>query len=141
MGVPVKTDPLVTEGKPELVKSFQDATAAVDSTGLCTFTTFAWTLEDIAPQVDAACEGGWTAESMLEAGERIWNLERQFNLDAGLTSKDDTLPARLLKDAAKTGPAKGSVNRLDEMLPQYYSLRGWNAEGVPNSETMKRLGL
>ena len=141
MGVPVKTDPLVTEGKPELVKSFQDATAAVDSTGLCSFTTFAWTLEDIAPQVDAACEGGWTAESMLEAGERIWNLERQFNLDAGLTSKDDTLPARLLKDAAKTGPAKGSVNRLDEMLPQYYSLRGWSAEGVPNSETMERLGL
>jgi aldehyde:ferredoxin oxidoreductase len=141
MGVPVKTDPLVTEGKPELVKSFQDAAAAVDSTGLCSFTTFAWTLEDIAPQVDAACEGGWTAESMLEAGERIWNLERQFNLDAGLTSKDDTLPARLLKDAAKTGPAKGSVNRLDEMLPQYYSLRGWNAEGVPNSETMERLGL
>jgi aldehyde:ferredoxin oxidoreductase len=71
MGVPVKTDPHVTEGKPELVKAFQDATAAVDSTGLCVFTTFAWTLEDIAPQVAAACDGEWTAQSMLEAGERI----------------------------------------------------------------------
>jgi len=141
MGVPVKTDPLTTDGKPELVKAFQDATAAVDSTGLCTFTTFAWTLEDIAPQVDAACEGGWSAASMLEAGERIWNLERQFNLDAGLTKADDTLPARLLKDAAKTGPAKGSVNRLHEMLPQYYALRGWSEEGVPTNETMGRLGL
>jgi aldehyde:ferredoxin oxidoreductase len=141
MGVPVKTDPLTTDGKPELVKAFQDATAAVDSTGLCTFTTFAWTLEDIAPQVDAACEGGWSAASMLEAGERIWNLERQFNLDAGLTKADDTLPGRLLKDAAKTGPAKGSVNRLHEMLPQYYALRGWSEEGVPTNETMGRLGL
>jgi aldehyde:ferredoxin oxidoreductase len=141
MGVPVKTDPLTTDGKPELVKAFQDAAAAVDSTGLCSFTTFAWTLEDIAPQVDAACEGGWSAASMLEAGERIWNLERQFNLDAGLTKADDTLPARLLKDAAKTGPAKGSVNRLHEMLPQYYALRGWSEEGVPTNETMGRLGL
>ncbi len=141
MGVPVKTDPLSTEGKPELVKAFQDATAAVDSTGLCVFTTFAWTLEDIAPQVDTACEGGWTPESMLEAGERIWNLERQFNLDAGLTKADDTLPKRLLKDAAKTGPAKGMVNRLDEMLPQYYESRGWNADGVPTAATLERLGV
>jgi aldehyde:ferredoxin oxidoreductase len=66
LGIPHKTDPLVTDGKPGLVKAFQDATAAVDSTGLCIFTTFAWTLNDIAPQVDAACEGGWSAEKMLE---------------------------------------------------------------------------
>ncbi|MGE0485806.1 MAG: aldehyde ferredoxin oxidoreductase family protein [Gammaproteobacteria bacterium] len=141
MGVPVKTDPLSTEGKPELVKAFQDATAAVDSTGLCVFTTFGWTLEDIAPQVDAACEGGWTSETMLEAGERIWNLERQFNLDAGLSKADDTLPKRLLKDAAKTGPAKGMVNRLDEMLPLYYQARGWTPDGAPTDETRQRLGL
>lgn len=141
MGVPVKTDPLSTEGKPDLVKAFQDATAAVDSSGLCVFTTFAWTLEDIAPQVDAACEGGWTPESMLEAGERIWNLERKFNLDAGLTKADDTLPKRLLKDAAKTGPAKGQVNRLEEMLPQYYEARGWDADGVPTADTLSKLGV
>jgi len=141
LGVPVKTDPLETEGKPELVKAFQDATAAVDSSGLCVFTTFAWTLEDIAPQVDAACEGNWTTEKMLEAGERIWNLERQFNLDAGLTAADDTLPKRLLKDAAKTGPAKGKVNELHKMLPHYYEIRGWTTDGVPTAETLTRLGL
>ena len=141
MGIPEKTDPLVTEGKPELVKAFQDATAAVDSSGLCVFTTFAWTLEDIAPQVDAACEGEWTPDSMLEAGERIWNLERDFNLAAGITGKDDTLPKRLLKDAAKTGPAEGKVNNLDEMLPKYYEIRGWTADGVPTADTRQRLGL
>lgn len=141
MGIPVKTDPLVTEGKPELVKAFQDATAAVDSTGLCVFTTFAWTMEDIAPQVDAACEGGWSAEKMMETGERIWNLEREFNLAAGITAKDDTLPARMLKEAAKTGPAKGKVNNLHEMLPKYYEIRGWSRDGIPSPETRKRLGL
>jgi aldehyde:ferredoxin oxidoreductase len=140
-GVPVKTDPLSTEGKPELVKTFQDVTAAVDSSGLCTFTSFAWTLEDIAPQIDAACEGGWSAEKMIETGERIWNLERQFNLDAGLTAADDTLPDRLLKDAAKTGPAKGKVCELGKMLPEYYAVRGWTADGVPTAETLQRLAL
>ena len=107
LGIPVKTDPLATEGKPELVKAFQDATAVVDSTGLCVFTTFAWTLADFQPQIQAACEGDWSMEKLNEVGERIWNLERQYNLDAGLTAADDTLPKRLLTEAAKTGPAAG----------------------------------
>ena len=141
LGVPEKTDPHVTEGKAGLVKAFQDATSAVDSTGLCVFTTFAWSLDDIAPQVNAACEGDWTAERLLEVGERIWNLERQYNTAAGFTGKDDTLPARLLKDAAKTGPAEGLTNGLDKMLPEYYEVRGWTADGVPSNETVERLAL
>ena len=141
LGVPEKTDPLVTTGKPALVKAFQDATAAVDSTGLCIFTTFSWTLNDIAPQVDAAIEGGWTPERMLETGERIWNMERIFNNRAGFTAKDDTLPPRLLKEAAATGPAKGLVSGLEKMLPEYYALRGWTADGVPTNETLAKLAL
>ncbi len=141
LGIPEKTDPLVTEGKAGLVKAFQDATAAVDSSGTCIFTTFALSGEDIAPMVDAACEGDWSVERFVEVGERIWNMERQYNIAAGFTGADDTLPERLLKDAAKSGPAKGSVNRLDEMLPEYYELRGWDASGVPTTETLGRLGL
>jgi aldehyde:ferredoxin oxidoreductase len=140
-GIPVKTDPLDSDGKPALVKAFQDATAAVDSSGLCVFTTFAWTLEDFAPQIDAACEGDWTAERLVEIGERIWNLERNFNNAAGFTAADDNLPERLLKDAAKTGPSEGKVNELSKMLPEYYELRGWSPAGVPTNETLSRLGL
>ena len=141
LGIPEKTDPLTTDGKPALVKAFQDATAAVDSSGLCVFTTFAWTMNDIAPQVDAACEGAWTPEYLMEVGERIWNMERQFNNRAGFTAKDDNLPPRLINEAAKTGPAKGLVNGLAKMLPEYYQLRGWTAEGVPTNETLSRLAL
>ena len=141
LGIPVKTDPHATEGKAGLVKAFQDATAAFDSAGICLFTSFAWTLDDVAPQVDAACEGTWTLDSLAELGERVWNLERDFNLKAGLSAKDDTLPKRLLTEAAKTGPAKGLVNKLGEMLPEYYQLRGWSDDGVPTDETRKRLGL
>jgi len=141
LGIPEKTDPLVTEGKAGLVKAFQDATAAVDSSGTCIFTTFALSGEDIAPMIDAACEGDWSVERFVEVGERIWNMERQYNIAAGFTGADDTLPERLLKDAAKSGSAEGSVNRLDEMLPEYYQLRGWDESGVPKQDTLSRLGL
>jgi aldehyde:ferredoxin oxidoreductase len=141
LGIPEKTDPLATDGKAGLVKAFQDATAVFDSSGLCLFTSFAWTLDNVAPHIDAACEGEWSTERLLEVGERIWNLERNFNLAAGFTGKDDTLPARLLKDAAKTGPAEGKTNGLGAMLPEYYEVRGWTPDGVPTNETMSRLGL
>ena len=140
LGIPVKTDPLMTEGKPALVKAFQDATAVFDSSGLCLFTSFAWTLQDVAPQLQAACEGDWSLDRLNLVGERIWNLEREFNLAAGLTRKDDDLPPRLKKEAAKTGPAKGLVNGIDKMLPEYYEVRGWDREGVPSAQTRQRLG-
>ena len=123
------------------MKAFQDATAAVDSLGICVFTTFAWTLDNVAPQIDAACEGEWSVERLLEAGERIWNLERDYNLKAGLTGADDRLPQRLLKEAAKTGPAKGKVNGLDTMLPEYYQLRGWTKDGRLTDAVRKQFAL
>ena len=141
LGIPEKTDPLETDGKAGLVKAFQDVTAAWDSTGLCLFTSFAWTLDNVAPQMDAACEGEWTADRLLEAGERIWNLERDFNAKAGFTAADDTLPPRLLEERAKSGPAEGKVTGLAEMLPEYYQERGWTAGGQITDETRSRLGL
>jgi aldehyde:ferredoxin oxidoreductase len=141
LGIPVKTDPLVTDGKAGLVKAFQDATAVFDSAGICVFTSFAWTLADVAPQLEAACEGDWSVENLNVVGERIWNLERQFNLAAGFTAADDTLPKRLTSEPAKTGPAKGLTNGLGKMLPEYYQARGWTPDGRPTNETIARLGL
>jgi aldehyde:ferredoxin oxidoreductase len=141
LGIPVKTDPLGTEGKPALVKAFQDATAVFDSAGICIFTSFAWTLADVQPQLAAACTDEFTLEELNLIGERVWNLERDFNNRAGFTSKDDTLPKRLLTEPAKTGPAKGMVNNLGAMLPEYYQLRGWDKDGKLKPETRERLKL
>jgi aldehyde:ferredoxin oxidoreductase len=140
-GIPVKTDPLVTEGKADLVEAFQDATAVFDSAGVCVFTTFAWTLADLQPQLAAACSSEFTLEELGKIGERVWNMEREFNNRAGFTNKDDSLPKRLMTEAAKTGPAKGLVSGLDKMLPEYYKARGWDKEGRPTKETKARLGL
>jgi aldehyde:ferredoxin oxidoreductase len=141
LGIPIKTDPLVAEGKPELVMAFQDATAAFDSAGICIFTSFAWGLADVAPQVAAACGPEFTLENLSLIGERIWNMERDFNNRAGFTAKDDNLPPRLLNEAAKTGPAKGLTSKLPEMLPKYYQVRGWNADGTLTAATRAKLGL
>jgi len=141
LGIPVKTDPLVTEGKAGLVKAFQDATAIFDSAGICLFTSFAWTLADVQPQLAAACTDEFTLDELGKIGERIWNMERDFNNRAGFTQKDDTLPKRLLTEPARTGPAKGLVNGLDKMLPEYYQLRGWDDKGQLKPETRARLGL
>ena len=126
-------------GKAEPCKTSQDRQAAVDSTGVCMFVD--WEGDDFAAQIDAACEGSWDAARLFETGERIWNLERMFNLSAGFTAADDTLPDRLLKDPCPSGTAKGKVNELAKMLPEYYSLRGWTEDGRPTSETLERLGL
>ena len=128
-------------GKAGPVKESQDKIAAMDSSGLCIFVTSAWGLEEFAVQIDAACSGNWTADRMLEAGERIWNLERLFNIEAGFTSADDTLPPRLLNEPAPSGIRKGELSELDKMLPEYYEKRGWSKDGIPTKDTLSRLGL
>ena len=98
-------------------------------------------MDDIAPQLNGACEGDWSIDRCLEVGERIWNMERDFNMRAGLTMADDTLPKRLLTEGAPTGPAQGKVNELDKMLPEYYEARGWTADGEITTQTRQRLSL
>jgi aldehyde:ferredoxin oxidoreductase len=87
LGIPVKTDPLVSEGKPELVIAFQDATAAFDSAGICIFTSFAWGLADVAAAGGRRLRPEFTLENLALIGERIWNMERDFNNRAGFTAK------------------------------------------------------
>lgn len=140
-GIPKKMDPFVTAGKPEVSKLFQDVAAFVDSTGICLFTTFGIGAEDIHPMLQHATGVNYTLEECLAVGERVWNLERLFNLKAGLSGKDDTLPPRILHEGIPEGPAKGMVGKLHEMLPEYYQLRGWDANGVPSRKKLRELAL
>jgi aldehyde:ferredoxin oxidoreductase len=141
VGSPEPLDPRATEGKAELVKAFQDVSTVVDATGLCLFLTFGTTLESIAPIFAAATGLELDDEELTLAGERIWNLERVWNNNAGLTAADDSLPKRILEEPIANGPAKGEVSKLGEMLPEYYQLRGWTNEGKPTAETLEKLGV
>ncbi|MFY9430539.1 MAG: aldehyde ferredoxin oxidoreductase family protein [Acetomicrobium sp.] len=141
LGIPEKLDPADTQSKPQWTKTFQDLTAAVDSLGFCLFLTFALDAGDLASQVTPIIGREVTAEELLTIGERIWNLEKFFNLKAGISPKEDTLPPRLLKEPIPAGPSKGRVNKLHEMLPRYYELRGWDKDGTPTKEKLESLDL
>lgn len=127
------------DGKARIVIDTQDDTGAVDSAGICQFPDYE--LEELSALLSNACEGDWSPENLTLVGERIWNIERQFNLAAGLTAADDTLPDRMLKEPAPSGAGKDRICELDKMLPEYYSLRGWDENGVPKAETLNRLSL
>lgn len=141
LGIPMKTDPLATEGKPALLKLFQDLTALVDSSDICLFTTFAIGLPEVSSMLRGTTGFEFTDEEMLLAGERIWNLEKLFNLEAGLTREDDLLPPRLLNEPVTSGPSKGKVTELEVMLDEYYQIRGWDEYGVPTEEKLDELSL
>jgi aldehyde:ferredoxin oxidoreductase len=141
LGSPEKLDPFETKGKPGWVKLFQDLTAVIDSVGICLFTSFAFGGPEILGYFKAATGTEMNLDELMKAGERIWNLERIFNLKAGITGKDDRLPDRLVKEPMPMGPAEGRVVELDKMLPEYYQLRGWDKEGNPTREKVKELGL
>ncbi|MGD9569401.1 MAG: aldehyde ferredoxin oxidoreductase family protein [Sedimentibacter sp.] len=141
LGIPMKTDPLTTEGKAPLLKLFQDLTALVDSSDICLFTTFAIGLPEISSMLRGTLGIEESDEELLMAGERIWNLEKLFNLEAGLTRQDDYLPPRLLNEPVTSGPSKGKVTELEVMLDEYYKVRGWDMEGVPTEEKLAELSL
>ena len=136
-------DPHRWEDKPLLGADVQDWFCMIDSSGMCNFMFFLALDEDHARHLIESATGidmgGY--KGFMKTGERIFNLERLFNLKAGLTNKDDTLPKRMLEEPMPDGPAKGMVVHLGEMLPEYYRIRGWTAEGVPTPEKLKELGL
>ncbi len=140
-GIPKYVPPETLEGKEELVRRpFQNSTAFVDSTGICLFTKFAITHREIVAMMAPATGLDFTFDKSITQGDRIWNLERLFNLRAGFTAADDTLPARLL-EPVPGGPRAGSRAQLHQNLQTYYQLRGWDERGVPTKQKLAELGL
>ena len=139
LGIPEAMDPLEIKDKPATLKVFQDLTALCDATGICLFTTFGMGLPEIAGMYREAVGSNESDEDILLKGERIWNLEKQFNIAAGV--EKDTLPPRLLREELPEGPAQGKVNQLKVMLEEYYAVRGWTQEGIPTAEKLEELSL
>jgi aldehyde:ferredoxin oxidoreductase len=148
-GVPKKIDPLSLERKPWYIKHFEDLFAIIDAAGLCVFLSIRYlcdATEDVMPRrltelLNLATGADYTLESLLEAGDRVYTLERLYLTEAGFSRADDTLPKRMLEEPMPDGPAKGHVVELDEMLPEFYQLRGWDEDGTPTEAKLVELGL
>jgi aldehyde:ferredoxin oxidoreductase len=138
-GNPVKLDPFTTDEKAMWLCLLQNQTAFTDASGVCLFSSMAMPPEMLSGMVAESLGISLTPEQAVEAGERIWNLERVFNLRAGLTARDDSLPPRMLNEPLGEGMSAGHVVPLAPMLAEYYQLRGWDGEGRPTKEKLSAL--
>jgi aldehyde:ferredoxin oxidoreductase len=141
LGIPVLVDRFATHGKAGLLAHMQDFNAVLDSLVVCKFAALAIGGESLASMLSTAVGQTVETEELLRIGERIWTLERLFNLRAGFRRTDDSLPPRLLNEPVSDGPAKGHVVDLPPMLDEYYATRQWDENGVPSKGKLAELGL
>jgi aldehyde:ferredoxin oxidoreductase len=139
LGEEQEADPLAWKGKGELQAIFQNVYGFTDSLEVCKFGTFA-----IPLAVYAALYSGMTGlsldvDGLLKIGERVYNLERYYNNRAGFREGSDYLPKRFLEETGD-GAAADSVCELDEMLEEYYAIRGWE-NGVVSESKLIELGI
>jgi aldehyde:ferredoxin oxidoreductase len=141
LGLPKLIDRFQVQGKSSFVILHQNAMAAIDSLVICKFTNMGVAEEYFARTLTAVTGVPFSTGDLIRAGERVWNLERLYNLREGFTRADDTLPARLLEEPVPEGPSKGWVSRLEPMLKEYYRARGWDENGVPKPAKLAELEL
>lgn len=120
------------EGKAARAIMLAENAGIFDMTGLCSFNFVPVGL--VPDLINAVCGTQYTEESLRQVIRRIITLERKFNIREGFTRKDDTLPPRMLNEPLPEGMPEGKrIEGLDIMLDEYYSLRGWDANGVPQA--------
>lgn len=149
-GVSTAGDPATYEGKGKLVAFHERLHAVLNSLGICFFTTV-WQSPDLIDWTDLAelvsTATGWAVEEkdLMGIGERIHTLERLFNVNhARFDRRNDYPPKRFFEEAIKSGPFMGEVlgkREFDGMLNENYGIHGWSAKGIPESMTLKKLGL
>jgi aldehyde:ferredoxin oxidoreductase len=143
LGIPEKVDPVEWEGKGELTATFQDLHAISDSFDICKFNAFAEGIEEYVLQYNGMTGRDVTEEDLMEAGERIYALERYYNNLCGFDGADDDLPNRFVEgDNAMPGQGgvEGSLVELEKMKDEYYEVRGW-VDGVIPDEKLDELDI
>lgn len=120
----------------------QNVMCLFDSLKLCKFLLYGGvTLTHLGEWLTMVTGVEYSVANLLKAGERIFNLKRQFNVKAGISRKDDTIPRRILTEARPDGGAAGNLPPLAEVLEEYYSYRGWDQSGRPQPGKLAELGL
>jgi aldehyde:ferredoxin oxidoreductase len=136
--------PTKYDHKPALVAGYEDLHILADSLGVCAIPFMPVGLE-LWGKAFVACTGKDTEPSRLKmTAKRIRTLERLYNIQQGMSRKEDALSNRLFDEQLKDGPWAGEKldhEKFEQMVAAYYALQGWDDEGRPTPETLKRLGL
>jgi len=141
LGAPKMLNRHAPSGKAGILIVMQHTNAVIDSIGMCKFVNFAIGDDFFARLMTSVTGHEYEVQDLQFAGERIWNLERLYNLKAGFTKEDDALPPRFLNEPLQEGGSAGHVVHLEEMLDEYYRFRGWTPEGIPTLKKITALGL
>ncbi len=130
-------DPLSTEGKAKLVKEIQDLRSVLDSLIVCFFAGRAINKDWVVKLFNVVTGSDWKLEDVDKYGSKIYTLERLLAVREGITKQDDFLPYRIMEEPMKNGRSKGArigKDNMEKMLKEYYHLRGWNENGIPEDE-------
>ena len=136
----------VEKGRGGFVAEKENSLTIFDTLMLCKFSVDVWTdvYNELAHLYTLVTGIPLTAEELRTVGERIWNMEKAYNIREGWTRKDDSLPPRVFKDPIPDGGAKGSHLTGDEfnfLLNDYYTARGWTSDGIPTKQKIIEMGL
>jgi len=121
-------------------KVSQDLSAVYNSTAICMFAGMGVQPSHFGALLNITTGMPHNAYTVLQAGERITNLQRAFACREGISKKDDTLPKRLVTPLPDGGAA-GKAADLEFQLKEYYQLRQWDENGIPRREKLDALGL
>lgn len=141
LALPRLIDRFATQGKGGIVAIHQNSSAVIDSLVICKFINLAVGEEFFARTLTSVTGIHFSTDDLIRVGERVWNLERLYNLREGFTQADDTLPKRMLDEPVAAGPSAGFTVRLEPMLEEYYEFRGWDAGGVPTQAKLIEIEL
>jgi len=135
-------DPFTFEGKGKLVADMQNSQFCKFSMGVCDF----WPIDDetLGRLFELSYGGEWPADKVYKTGERVFNLQRMFNIMAGFDRTEDKLPGRFHKELLKAGPPKDiayTKEAFDAAMDEYYAYRGWDERGRPTVEKLVELGI
>jgi len=150
-GGSVATDYNSYDGKSRMVWWQELLYAITDSIGTCKFQTVFCAVhapkwKEFSKLIQLATGMKLSKAQLMDIGERIYTVERLFNLREGFSRKDDSLPERYFKEPTPIGLPAARNKKIDrkkfnKMLDEYYELHGWDNNGIPTMETLKKLHL
>jgi len=143
---PKTVDRFAEEGKGEIAKTLQDFGMLPDILGICKFYVYnGLGLPELAELTSSLTGWDIDGKELLNIGERVFNLQRMFNVREGISRKDDYLPARVhrVPEFGKySSVVECEIKDYKRMLDEYYEARGWNREtGIPTKGKLQQLGL
>lgn len=141
LGAPKKIDRFSIRGKSDLLVLKQNQSVVEDSLIVCKFVGYALGLEFQVRFLSTVLDKEISINDLLTIGERIYNLERLFNIREGFSRKDDILPKRFLETPLQDGPSKGKIVPLNDLIDEYYMVRNWDESGIPTDNLLEKLSL